>query len=652
MGRVWRAHDLALDVDVAIKEVRLAPSDSAEERTQRLARAQREARNAAQLRDHPNVVAVYDVLIEDERPWIVMNLVHGTSLAELIHDHGPLPAPRALRIAEALLGALAAAHKAGIVHRDVKPANVLLTEFGGVLLTDFGIAKRAEDTALTGTGFIGSIEYVAPERARGGEDAPAGDLFSLGATLYHVVTGTSPFHRDHPAASLSALLSEQPPRPAGAGVLNDLIIGLLAKEPADRPTAAQALAQLSDPAPAPQAATPTTFAAPTVLAPQQSPPEAQVPLAGFVPPAAQSPVADFVPPGAQAPSAGPIPPVPQAAPMPAAAPSTWLIPQATFVQQIAPPADSGPIPAAWLPVQRLQQLTGHRALLLALAFSDDGQVLAGGGADGMVHLWNVLQGGRISSLSGHAGAVNCVAFSPDGMVLASGGADGRVRLCDPRTGRHVVLTGHAGSVESLAFSPDSLLLATGGADHTVRLWDVRTGACVNVLAEHSGPVYTVAVSRDGGTLAGAGAESDLLIWDLRTGARRRRVRFENADLSCFLYGPQGELFIGVHGKGFQYLQEVRPDRPNRAVTGAVDQLCSLALSSDGAVIVTGSENGAIQFWDTASGLEAARLDTHRAGKGSAVLAVAVSRDGSRLATASDDRKVWIHGRPYGYPRPY
>jgi WD40 repeat protein len=131
------------------------------------------------------------------------------------------------------------------------------------------------------------------------------------------------------------------------------------------------------------------------------------------------------------------------------------------------------------------------------------------------------------------------------------------------------------------------------------------------------------------------------------------VRFENADLSCFLCGPQGQLYIGVHGKGFQYLQEVATDRPNRAVTGAVDQLCSLALSSDGAVIVTGSERGAIQFWDTASGLEAARLDTHRSGsKPSAVLALAISGDGTRLASASDDRRLWLHARPYGYPRPY
>lgn len=173
-GRVWRAYDEMLDVDVAVKEVWLpqqAASASGAEHRERVVRAAREARNAAKLRDHPHVVAVHDVVIEDGTPWIVMRLVEGRSLEGHLRTDGPLPAPRAGEVAAALLKALKAAHTAGIVHRDLKPANVMLTDDGQVLLTDFGIAVHETDTRLTVTGgVIGSAEYMAPERLQGIQD--------------------------------------------------------------------------------------------------------------------------------------------------------------------------------------------------------------------------------------------------------------------------------------------------------------------------------------------------------------------------------------------------------------------------------------------------------------------------------------------------
>ncbi|GAA1949332.1 serine/threonine-protein kinase [Catenulispora subtropica] len=241
-GRVWSARDEVLGVDVAVKEVWLPPAMEDAERAERLARAEREARNAARLRDHPNIVAIHDVVM-DGAPWIVMRLVTGRSLHERLKAEGPLPPAEVARIGGGVLKALAAAHAAGIVHRDVKPANVLLTDEGHVLLGDFGIAVHQADTALTATGaFLGSIEYVAPERARGDDGLAASDLFSLGATLYEAIEGFSPFHRDTPTGSLTAVLFEQPPAPRSAGALEPLLGALLAKEPGARPTAVQALA--------------------------------------------------------------------------------------------------------------------------------------------------------------------------------------------------------------------------------------------------------------------------------------------------------------------------------------------------------------------------------------------------------------------------
>ncbi|MEV7114362.1 serine/threonine-protein kinase [Streptomyces anulatus] len=247
-GRVWKAHDQALDVHVAVKEVRLPQQAGSEaDRHERMVRAAREARNAARLRDHPHVVAVHDVVIEDGAPWIVMRLVDGNSLEKRLSTEGRLPAPLVTKTAIALLKALQAAHAAGIVHRDLKPANVMLTDEGETLLTDFGIAVHETDTRLTTTGgIIGSAEYMAPERLNGLQDQAAGDLFSLGVTLYEAVEGTSPFHRDTPAATLAAVISQSPPPMRHADRdLASLIDALLSKNPEDRPSVNNALAALS-----------------------------------------------------------------------------------------------------------------------------------------------------------------------------------------------------------------------------------------------------------------------------------------------------------------------------------------------------------------------------------------------------------------------
>lgn len=244
-GRVWRARDETLDVDVAIKELRLLPGMSPAEQTERLARATREARNAARLRKHENIVAIHDVVDEDGLPWIVMELVDGRSLNEDVEANGPLPPDRAAALARALLTAIGAAHREGVVHRDLKPANVMIAEDGKVLLTDFGTAVHHTDTTLTATGmFIGSPEYMAPERLRGTDGLPDSDLFSLGVTLYQAVEGVSPFRRDSQTATLSAVLLEPPPVPRRAGGLTPLITRLMDKDPAGRPTIAEALAML------------------------------------------------------------------------------------------------------------------------------------------------------------------------------------------------------------------------------------------------------------------------------------------------------------------------------------------------------------------------------------------------------------------------
>ncbi|WP_418956201.1 serine/threonine-protein kinase [Streptomyces tritici] len=244
MGVVWRARDEVLGREVAVKEVR-APSGLPGEDVRRLyARLEREAWAAARI-PHRNVVTVYDVATEDGRPWIVMELVRGLSLAEVLEAEGPMPPRQAARIGDEVLAALRAAHDAGVLHRDVKPGNVLLANDGRVVLTDFGIAQVAGSSNLTMTGeLIGSPEFLAPERALGREAGPESDLWSLGVLLYAAVEGVTPFRQDTPLTTLRAVVDEELPPPRRAGALAPVIEGLLRKEPGERLAAREAAERL------------------------------------------------------------------------------------------------------------------------------------------------------------------------------------------------------------------------------------------------------------------------------------------------------------------------------------------------------------------------------------------------------------------------
>ncbi|MFD6874031.1 MULTISPECIES: serine/threonine-protein kinase [unclassified Streptomyces] len=240
MGKVWRAHDELLHRTVAVKELTAGLYVAQADREVLHARTQKEARAAARIQ-HPAVVTVHDVLEHDDRPWIVMEYIDGPSLAEAAKAAGRIEPMEAARIGLHVLGALRAAHAVGVLHRDVKPGNVLLAKDGRVLLTDFGIAAIEGDSSITRTGeLVGSIDYLAPERVTGGAPDPASDLWSLGATLYTAVEALSPFRRTSPISSLQAVVNDEPPALRQSGALGPVITALLRKDPAERPSAAEA----------------------------------------------------------------------------------------------------------------------------------------------------------------------------------------------------------------------------------------------------------------------------------------------------------------------------------------------------------------------------------------------------------------------------
>ncbi len=291
MGTVWRAEDAVLGRHVAVKEVVFPHGLSDADRATLRERTRREARAAARL-DQPSAVTVYDVVEQDGQPWLVLELVEARTLAEVVRADGPLTPQRTAEVGVAVLGALEAAHRAGIVHRDVKPSNVLLADTGRVVLTDFGIATSPGDSQITSTGLLlGSPSYIAPERARGATPGPPSDLWSLGATLFTAVEGRPPYDKGEPLPTLQAVVTGDQEPYVAAGPLVPVLDGLLAADPAQRLDAGAARRLLeriatttpTSPLPRPQ---------PAPVAEQRAEQTSALPL----------------------PAAAPVPPVPAAAP--------------------------------------------------------------------------------------------------------------------------------------------------------------------------------------------------------------------------------------------------------------------------------------------------------------------------------------------------
>ncbi|MER5308282.1 protein kinase [Streptomyces sp. NPDC002773] len=276
MGTVWRAVDETLGRTVAVKELRFPTSIDEDEKRRLITRTLREAKAIARIRNN-GAVTVYDVVDEDDRPWIVMELIEGKSLADAVREDGTLTPRRAAEVGLAILDVLRSAHREGILHRDVKPSNVLIAEDGRVVLTDFGIAQVEGDPSITSTGMlVGAPSYISPERARGHKPGPAADMWSLGGLLYAAVEGSPPYDKGSAIATLTAVMTESVDPPKNAGPeLEKVIYGLLAKDPAQRldDGGARVLlrAVLDAPAVAPEASPEATMVVPLPPRPERTP---------------------------------------------------------------------------------------------------------------------------------------------------------------------------------------------------------------------------------------------------------------------------------------------------------------------------------------------------------------------------------------------
>lgn len=596
-GVVWRARDERLRRDVAAKELFLPGYLAADQRRERRERSLREARSAARI-VHPSAVTVYDVVEHDGCPWIIMELVAGRALSAVVRRHGPVPPRRAAEIGLAVLGALQSAHAAGVVHRDVKPANVLISD-SRIVLTDFGIATIEGDPVLTNSGLVmGAPSYTAPERARGELAVPASDLWSLGATLFYAVEGKRPYAGANANAVFHAIVTGEPPVAWHAGRLAPVIAGLLRKDPRERmtaDTAARLLREIID-AP-PDSAVPDQAQRPATRRRHRRWPGV---LAGIAAALVLAVVLVAL---------------------------VWPDPRPRQAETRKRQAAASPL---------LATLTGSPDGLSAVAFSRDGRTVATGGADGVVRLWDVPGRRQTRQLRASPYDLFAVAFSPDGRTLASAGYDRTVVLWDVTAGHRIkALPGRADAVSALAFSPDGRMLASSGADG-VTLWRLGRGRPVRHLSEDGNALPVVAFGGRGLIVAGS---RDLRLWPADGRSPATRLGGTGATIGAMALDPPGNVVACGGLDGLVRYWDTRT-RKRLGTLAHGYSVHSLAISSDGRTLATAARDE-ITLWTLPAGRKTAVLHGHT----DLVYALAFSPGGHILASASHDKTLRLWQTP-------
>jgi Tol biopolymer transport system component/tRNA A-37 threonylcarbamoyl transferase component Bud32 len=676
MANVYLAEQPSVGRKVAVK---VLPSHFLQDQTF-LKRFTREVEVIARLQ-HPHILPIYDFGEQDGMPYIVMAYLTGGTLADRIRESGAgLPPDEAARLLDQVAGALDFAHQKGIIHRDFKPSNVLLDEDGNAYLADFGIARVTEETAqLTGSGVIGTPAYMAPEMSKAGGVTPLIDIYALGVTLYQMLTGRLPYEADTPMGVLMAHMAEpvpnaldlRPDLPPGA---QTVIERAMSKEPGQRYPDARTMAAALRAALAGEPVAeiePATLPEPYTIGLE----EAEMP-----PPPAQTAVAPPTPRRAKPERAGPRPwlwlagggallaligCVAIAAMLatgalgnigilrPGGASRTPISPQAAEADEREAPVEeatpveeaeaveaSAPTPTVTTRPEATSALTiEHTDALHAVAISPDGKMIAAGGRDKIVSLWDAETGELIRTLEGENKSVLDLAFSPDGFFLVVALDEPRVFIWDANTGQLAKQTikgidgTHTGNVYGVDWSPDGAKLVTVSGDKRVILWDAGTGAPIETLSGHESPIYGVDWSPDGSKIATSSNDGVVIVWDAKTGEALHTLAAHDEYLHGVAWSPDGSTLATAGGDHNVLLWDsagMEAGSPRVLLADHEESFESVAWSPNGRLLACGEYSSHnVILLDVETGEVLQVLEGHR----SSVYGVDWSPDGSKLVSA-------------------
>lgn len=645
MGVVLHAFDPDLQRDVALK---VLDPDLSSNKTARQ-RFCREARAAASV-THENIVTVHQVN-EDERtglPYLVMQLINGESLEQRLRRDGKLSVADAARLGAQAAAGLAAAHAQGLIHRDVKPGNILIEAGDKVKLTDFGLARAAEDLKLTRTGYVsGTPLYMAPEQARGDDVDARADLFSLGVVLYEAVAGKPPFDGKTPLAVLREV-ADTPHRPLRRLVpvvpdwYEDVVDALLAKTPDDRMNSAADVAAILAAHTAGQSG--ACESAPSVPCPV-------VPGTGLSKVAKRKYrrrlLAVMAMPFLLGLGAGGI--------------GVWGITGGLKGQTVVtvpveqPSVVQVPTPAGELPLDKpLHQFPSNFGTVWSAAACADKRTLATGHEDGTVRLYDLENNRLTYTLPNHKGpvwgidfhptdekqfvtasddgtvklwdlstpeptpkdiytgtsGVRAVAYSPDGLFLAVGERNGKVTVLNMTGEKRETFAEyhHGSSLTAIAFSPTGcgtgFTLATAGSDKTVRLWRAfQSERAWNTLSNHIGPVYAVAFSQDGKTIATAGWDKTVHLWDVESAIEQTPITLPDSGVWSLAFTPCCSYLATASHDGVVRIWDVKAGKEEGAIRAHKQAVHVVRFARESVgehtppVLITGGRDGAVRLWE-------------------------------------------------------
>jgi WD40 repeat protein len=585
-------------------------------------------------------------------PWMVTAYIEGPSLEEAVRRYGPLPPGRVRALGAGLAEGLAAIHANGLVHRDLKPGNVIMAEDGPRII-DFGIARALDATGLTSTGMvIGTFAYMSPEQVRGDPVMPVSDVFSLGSMLAFAATGRPPFGGDTAAAIIFRILTEPPDLADLADQeLRALIEACLVKPLEARPPVQAVLAALTGRVPLPAGAAP------------QAPGRA-IPFSDSRDPTTQTGevAPGTFPPRAVSPPTPPPRPVPPADRRPRRR-SAGLIAGAALIAVLAtviplllatssPGSTSGhgrstgPSPGSTLSARDITLHAPRGTELTGLAFSPDGKLLAaGGGQNKPTYVWDITAGRRTALTDPSAAGITAVAISPNGKFLADADSNNTVFLWNLATSKLIgplIDTRAGGYPYGVAFSPDSKLLATGEASNQTDLWDVATGKLIKVLKDAS-PNSGLAFSPDGTLLAAAGRPA--FLWDVATGRRHAALYGPGGRQAVDVaFSPDGKVLASADAVGTAYLWDVATGSLIATLPApyqnpdANQNLNWVTFSPDGSLVVIADANGHAYLWNAATHK---LVGTFTDPSGAQVEGVAFRPDGRVLAVSDDIGNVYL-----------